>query len=136
MHDVWVRIAGMDFGFYCKVNPNTPTHVCRFLLLSVADDFIEELLLSSPSVLHGADGSVALTDPFGLSEKIIQVRNDIFLEWIEAMTHVPTAHQDGVRKRLLDKQMEAWNEYLATTKPQPSQQTQTQNGTSTSGDFQ
>jgi hypothetical protein len=101
-----------------------------------ADDFIEELLLSSPSVLHGTDGSVVLTDPFGLSEKIIQVRNDIFSEWIEAMAHVPTAHQDSVRKRLLDKQMEAWNEYLGTTTPQSPQQTQPQDGTSSSGDFQ
>eukprot|EP00532_Pseudo-nitzschia_australis_P001604 CAMPEP_0168197382 /NCGR_PEP_ID=MMETSP0139_2-20121125/21109_1 /TAXON_ID=44445 /ORGANISM="Pseudo-nitzschia australis, Strain 10249 10 AB" /LENGTH=371 /DNA_ID=CAMNT_0008121799 /DNA_START=148 /DNA_END=1263 /DNA_ORIENTATION=- len=81
-----------------------------------ADDFIEELLLLSPSIIHQDNGKVILTDPFGISEQIIEVRNEICSEWIEAMKLVPTAHQDGVRKRLLDKRMEAWNTYTASTK--------------------
>ncbi|VEU38178.1 unnamed protein product [Pseudo-nitzschia multistriata] len=81
-----------------------------------ADDFIEELLLLSPSIIHRDNGNVALTDPFGISEQIIEFRNDIFSEWIEAMKLVPTAHQDGVRKRLLNKRMEAWNEYTRKSK--------------------
>jgi len=73
-----------------------------------ADDFIEELLLRSPSITHRDDGKVILTDPFGLSEQIIEIRNDIVSEWIEAMKMVPTAHQDGVRGILLNKQMGSW----------------------------
>ena len=50
-----------------------------------------------------------LTDPFGLSEQIIEIRNDIVSEWIETMNEVPAAHQDGVRKMLLNRQMGSWN---------------------------
>lgn len=74
-----------------------------------ADDFIEELLLSSPSIAHRENGKVKLTDPFGLSEQIIEIRNDILSEWIETMNEVPAAHQDGVRKMLLNRQMGSWN---------------------------
>lgn len=73
-----------------------------------ADDFIEELLMSSPSVLHLDDGMVALADPFGLAEKVIETRNVIVTEWKEAMAQVPADHQDGIRRILLDKQMTAW----------------------------
>jgi len=74
-----------------------------------ADDFIEELLLSSPSISHRENGKVGLTDPFGLSEQIIEIRNDIISEWIETMNEVPAAHQDGIRKTLLNRQMGSWN---------------------------
>jgi len=74
-----------------------------------ADDFIEEMLLSSPSIKHGEDGKVALTDPFGVSEQIIEIRNEIVSEWIVAMEQVPVAHQNGVRGKILSKQMSAWN---------------------------
>eukprot|EP00535_Pseudo-nitzschia_heimii_P012218 CAMPEP_0197198888 /NCGR_PEP_ID=MMETSP1423-20130617/33605_1 /TAXON_ID=476441 /ORGANISM="Pseudo-nitzschia heimii, Strain UNC1101" /LENGTH=347 /DNA_ID=CAMNT_0042652735 /DNA_START=121 /DNA_END=1164 /DNA_ORIENTATION=- len=74
-----------------------------------ADDFIEELLLSSPSISKYEDDGMGLIDPFGLSEKIIEIRNDIISEWIETMNQVPSAHQDGVRKMLLNKQMASWN---------------------------
>jgi len=80
-----------------------------------ADDFIEELLLSVPSITHREDGKVTLTDPFGLSEQIIEIRNDIVSEWIEAMNLVPVAHH-GVRRSLLNKQMGSWN--ASTGNPQ------------------
>ena len=73
------------------------------------DDFIEELLLSSPSVIQTENDKVSLTDPFGVSEQIIEIRNDIVSEWIEAMNHVPAAHQDGVRKILLNKRLGSWD---------------------------
>mmetsp|Transcript_21767 Transcript_21767/g.51379 ORF Transcript_21767/g.51379 Transcript_21767/m.51379 type:complete len:484 (-) Transcript_21767:96-1547(-) len=73
-----------------------------------ADDFIEELLLSSPSIVHRDDGKIALADPFYLSEKVIETRNIIVAEWKEAMKHIPSDHQDGIRRILLDKQMSAW----------------------------
>lgn len=76
-----------------------------------SDDFIEELLLSSPSITSRDDGKVTLTDPFGLSEQIIEIRNDIVSEWIEAMDLVPTAHQNGIRRILLSKQMGSLNAF-------------------------
>jgi hypothetical protein len=91
-----------DFLKYCLVDPS--------------DDFIEELLLHLPSITHRDDGKVVLTDPFGLSEQIIEIRNDIISEWIEAMNMVPTAHQDGVRGILLNKQMGSWKPSPGTPK--------------------
>eukprot|EP00980_Cylindrotheca_fusiformis_P029857 scaffold23964_cov122-Cylindrotheca_fusiformis.AAC.1 len=73
-----------------------------------ADDFIEELLLSSPSVVYSDDGKAGLVDPMGLAEEIIQKRSEIVLEWKELMANVPQDHADGIRRILLDKQMEAW----------------------------
>lgn len=70
-----------------------------------ADDFIEEMLLSSPLIIHRDDGRVTLTDPFGISEQIIEIRNDIVSEWIVAMQQVPVAHQSGIRGILLNKIM-------------------------------
>jgi len=91
-----------------------------------ADDFIEKLLLSSPSISHTGDGRVILIDPFGVSEQIIEIRSDIISEWIEAMHMVPAAHQDGVRKMILNKQMGSW-------KPPPENP---QDGSISSGGFQ
>jgi hypothetical protein len=73
-----------------------------------ADDFVEELLLSSPSVILRNDGKMALADPFGLAEQIISTRDDIVSEWKEAMRQVPIDHQNGIRRILLNKQMAAW----------------------------
>jgi hypothetical protein len=73
-----------------------------------ADDFLEELLLSPPSLIQQDDGKVALADPFGLAEQIIETRNDIVLEWKAAMKQVPADHQDGIRRLILNKQMAAW----------------------------
>jgi hypothetical protein len=73
-----------------------------------ADDFLEELLLSTPSVIHCEDGKVALADPFGLAEQIIETREDIVKEWKRAMSEVPSMHHEGIRKDLLTKQMAAW----------------------------
>lgn len=73
-----------------------------------ADDFIEDLLLCPPSVIHKEGGRVALADPFGLAEQIIETRNEIVVEWKEAMNNVPADHQDGIRRLLLEKQMAAW----------------------------
>ncbi|KAL3924072.1 MAG: hypothetical protein SGILL_001276, partial [Bacillariaceae sp.] len=80
-----------------------------------ADDFVEELLLSSPSVIHQDDGKMALADPFGLAEQIIETRNEIVVEWKDAMAQVPADHQDGIRKILLNKQMAAWGSSPSAT---------------------
>ncbi|CAJ1937332.1 unnamed protein product [Cylindrotheca closterium] len=73
-----------------------------------ADDLIEQLLLSSPSVVSTDDGKVGLADPMGLAEAIISKRREVVDEWKVVMTNVPTDHADGIRKNLLNKQMESW----------------------------
>lgn len=73
-----------------------------------ADDFIEQLLLSSPSVVYTDDGKVGLADPMGLAEAIISKRREVVDEWKVLMSNVPQDHADGIRKNLLTKQMEAW----------------------------
>jgi hypothetical protein len=73
-----------------------------------ADDFIEQLLLSSPSVVYTDYGKVGLADPMGLAEAIISKRRDVVDEWKVLMANVPKDHADGIRKNLLDKQMESW----------------------------
>lgn len=70
-----------------------------------ADDFIEELLLSTPSIIHSEDSKISLIDPYRLAEQIIETRNDIVSEWIEAMSSVNADHQDGIRRILLNKRM-------------------------------
>lgn len=73
-----------------------------------ADDFIEQLLLSSPSVIYTDDGKVGLADPMGLAEAIISKRREVVDEWKTIMANVPKDHADGIRRNLLNKQMEAW----------------------------
>ncbi|CAJ1953991.1 unnamed protein product [Cylindrotheca closterium] len=73
-----------------------------------ADDFIEQLLLSSPSVVYTDNGKAGLADPMGLAEAIISKRREVVDEWKVLMTNVPTDHADGIRKNLLNKQMESW----------------------------
>ena len=74
-----------------------------------ADDFLEELLLASPSVIYTDDGKVGLADPMGLAEQIIEVRKDVVAEWKELMMQVPQDHTAGIRKVLVEKQMQAWS---------------------------
>jgi hypothetical protein len=73
-----------------------------------ADDFIEVLLLSSPSVIYTDDNKVGLADPMSLAEQIIATRNEIVQEWKALMCTVPQDHADGIRRILLNKQMAAW----------------------------
>lgn len=73
-----------------------------------ADDFMEELLLTSPSIFKSSDGIAGLADPMGLAEKIIEIRSEVVEEWKAIMEDVPNAHGSGLRKVLLEKQMAAW----------------------------
>jgi hypothetical protein len=45
-----------------------------------ADDFMEELLVASPSLISKSDGKMGLADPRGLAEQIIETRSDIVVE--------------------------------------------------------
>lgn len=71
-----------------------------------ADDFIEELLLTSPSVIYTDDGKMGLADPLGLAEQIILTRSIVLDEWQELMRQVPDDHS-ALRRLILDKQMAA-----------------------------
>ena len=71
-----------------------------------ADDFIERLLLTSPSVIY-TDGKMGLADPLGLAEQLIRIRSAVVDEWKETMETVPQDHNE-IRKVVLSKQMGAW----------------------------
>jgi len=72
-----------------------------------ADDFIERLLLTSPSVIYTDDGKMGLADPLGLAEQLIRIRSAVVDEWKETMETVPQDHNE-IRKVVLSKQMGAW----------------------------
>jgi hypothetical protein len=78
-----------------------------------ADDFLEELLLTSPSVVMGDDGKAGLADPLGLAEHIIETRSDIAKEWKEVMENIQADHAE-IRKVILSKQMDAWSSPTST----------------------
>jgi len=67
------------------------------------DDFIEELLLASPS-LQGKGSTMSLIDPVGLAEKIIYMRSQVATEWKQLMTAVPQDHID-LRRKLFTRQI-------------------------------
>jgi hypothetical protein len=84
-----------------------------------ADDFMEELLLTSPSVVYTGTKDrkqmASLADPMGLAERIIEGRREVVAEWKETMKQVPDEHASGIRIVLLGKQTTAWNSEPSTT---------------------
>mmetsp|Transcript_17353 Transcript_17353/g.38390 ORF Transcript_17353/g.38390 Transcript_17353/m.38390 type:complete len:406 (+) Transcript_17353:230-1447(+) len=72
-----------------------------------ADAFMEQLLLTSPSVIYTDDGKMGLADPLRLAEQLIMIRSDVLDEWKEIMRHVPEDHIE-IRKLLLNKQMDPY----------------------------
>jgi len=58
-----------------------------------ADDFIDALLRSSPSLVSMDDGrSLGLTDPLRIAERIISKRSEVAHEWIGLMKEVKADH--------------------------------------------
>ena len=74
-----------------------------YLVYGRADDFIEELLLTTPSIKESGQ-YMELVDPLSTATDIIESRSDVLLEWKEIMTNVPNDHLE-LRKVLLTKQM-------------------------------
>jgi hypothetical protein len=94
-----------------------------------ADDFVQALLQSSPSVVKlsssttssssSSSSSVSSSssnpnsiigwiDPLALAEQIIELRNVIVQEWKVLMEQVPHDHATGIRLAVLERQMKTW----------------------------
>jgi hypothetical protein len=73
-----------------------------------ADDFMEELLLSTPVISKTSNGNSCFVDPMSLADELIQIRNEVVDEWKVVMAEVPQVHSAGIRKCLLEKQMASW----------------------------
>lgn len=68
-----------------------------------ADDFLEELLLTPPSMKE-VDGKIELVDPLRVAEDIIRARSEIGQDWREIVEGVPVEHTD-LRKSILSIRM-------------------------------
>jgi hypothetical protein len=69
-----------------------------------ADDFLEELLLTPPS-MKTVYNKIELVDPLRIAEDIIRTRSQVGLEWKEKMKEVPAAHLE-LRRLLLQRHMD------------------------------
>jgi len=70
---------------------------------SRADDFLEELLLTPPSVKQGG-GKASIIDPLGVAERIIRMRSTVSHDWKKILMETPVDHV-GLRRKLLSRQM-------------------------------
>lgn len=71
-----------------------------------ADDFIDELLQTAPSLLTTEDGKAGLVDPVGAAEDIIRMRKEVATSWKTTMQRVSEDHTE-LRVSLLSNQMES-----------------------------
>jgi len=67
-----------------------------------ADVFLEELLLTMPSVSKTSSGKVSMTDPMRIAEVIVEMRGEVCKEWSEMMGMASTEHA-CIRSEILDK---------------------------------
>jgi hypothetical protein len=65
-----------------------------------ADDFLEELLLTSPSVKE-MDGKIGLIDPMRIAEDIIAMRSEVAHDWRDIVVDVPSKDHTELRKHSL-----------------------------------
>jgi hypothetical protein len=68
-----------------------------------ADDFLEELLTTSPSMKE-LGSQMGFIDPLRIAEDVIRMRSAVAEDWKEIVTQAPKDHI-GLRKDLLAKQM-------------------------------
>lgn len=69
-----------------------------------ADDFLEELLLSSPRMIQLDDDVTSLIDPTRIAELILTEREKVCLEWKEIAEASPVEHTD-IRRLQLNRAM-------------------------------
>jgi len=77
------------------------------------DDFLEELLLSNPTIINKSGGKLSIIDPVSLTEKIIRLRRFVAEEWKQVMENTPTEHID-LHRDLFHKKMQT----LVTEEPE------------------
>lgn len=90
----------------------TASHFDGYVNYGRADDFIEELLLTTPSVRESGK-YMELVDPHSTATDIIDARSEVLREWKDIMVDVPNAHIE-LRKVLLTKQMGRATEQAAS----------------------
>lgn len=79
-----------------------------------ADDFVDELLLSSPA-MREVDGKVELVDPQRVAEEILSKRSEVAQEWKDIATTIPEEHTE-LRKALFAKQMSKYSQPIEVVK--------------------
>ena len=92
-----------------------------------ADDFLEELLLTPPSVKKNVGGKADLIDPLKIAEDIIRMRTEVAFDWKQIVSNVPEDHTE-VRKVLLAKQMLKWGNAPAAEEVAEESETRTEGG--------
>jgi hypothetical protein len=65
-----------------------------------ADDFLEELLGTAPSVIQLSDGATTLIDTHSIAELILKEREVVASEWKELARNVPHEHMEIKRLQL------------------------------------
>ena len=81
-----------------------------------ADDFLDELLSTPPSLKTIGKGEVGFIDPFAIAEDIILERGIVAEEWKDVMRNVSRDHE-SLRQEIWIKQMERWGQKVETSKP-------------------
>jgi hypothetical protein len=76
------------------------THFTGSNFYGRADEFLDELLLTPPSVVQLQDADCGLVDPVGIVEVIFKEREKVASEWIEKALDVPKAHTEIKRLQL------------------------------------
>jgi len=82
--------------------------------LGRADDFLEELLLTPPTI-QTDNSEMSLVDPLRIAEDIIATRSEVAVEWREIVRQVKEVDHTDIRKMVLEKQMLKWGSGGTTT---------------------
>ena len=77
-----------------------------------ADDFIEDLLKTSPT-MRKTDEGTALVDTQSVAADIINTRSEVLLDWIDIMSKVPDDHI-GLQQTILLFKTKAWTADMET----------------------
>lgn len=85
-----------------------------------ADDFVEQLLLTPPSVKKVVGGKADLIDTHKIAEDVIRTRTQVALDWKDICSSIPEDHTE-LRKVLLAKQMLKWGNAPADTNAEQQQ---------------
>jgi len=84
-----------------------------------ADDFIEELLMTAPTVRNTVEGT-ALVDPQKVASDIIKMRSEVLLDWIDVMKNAPEDHE-SLKQIVLFQQTKGWAADIASDAVVPSE---------------